>query len=699
MGLSHSMKILLLFLGMLHPFAINAEISLPASSVHTYTFESLGWDKAATLNGYRPSATLYFPLAKKTPVQTILLHLILSFSPELIAGTTVDIRFNQTLIRSLDVPSGSNKTMEVDVALPITALSTAWQILQFSSLLKSDKNLCNPDVWVYISPQSSITLQTAQVVFNGTLNELPSPFVDTASLLEAPTQLLLPASPTLEEIITLFHVAFKLGGIAKNREIKLSSRILQNHSIENLQNENLILIGLLPHLIEGTAGLFTDLFQIKALKLQQSSDEGIFLLTASPLNPLHGLLVLSGANNAALGNAAQVFLDKEFTAMASGTFALVSHIHIPTESLKKNYDEMTLKTLGYENKNVSGLGRHYIDFNIPLPNDRIPADMQIETFITTPVFKEQAVSQVTLLVNDQKEASIKLEQDHSVWKVSINPSLMKPGLNKLSYLIDLHLDKSGVETCSLAHYNEVWATLYAQTQMSTSFTNIFPSAMLNQLPVPFETEVTIILPKYFTPDEVNQFSQLFLKLGMLFQANPIRMRFLGSQQATEEFIRNHNVIILGTRENNPWVKFTLDYMPVQLEGQFRYLKLAKKQLRVFGEYSTGLIELMPSPWSEKHAVLLITGEDQAGLSLSIGALIKDSLRSQLQGNIAFINPDGVMTTLNSYENKYLSLTHRVTQYFYNLSKNIIYYIKQKPQIIVYLLVFIVPLIIVFRKRK
>ncbi|MDP1604270.1 MAG: cellulose biosynthesis cyclic di-GMP-binding regulatory protein BcsB [Legionella sp.] len=681
--------------------ALNSQSVVPvsqANSTSSYTFKQFGWDGAVTLNGYQPETTLYLPLAKRLNIQKIVLHLTMTFSPKLTEGSKVDIKFNQTLITSLSLPTDANKEVTVDVELPVTQLSESWQELNFSAFLMSNINLCNPDIWIYISPESTITIDSINQAFNGTLNDLPYPFTELTALSPISTHLLLPENPKLEEISSLMQMAFKLGDKISDAKGNISSGII-NAASEKLQNSNLILVGTLPHILENTSAEFKNLVQIDEISAHSKDDNGMLLLNQSPFNPLRGLLIVSGSNEVALNKATKAFLTDEFTALASGKLALVNTIETPEIKMPGEFYETTLKDLGYDDKSVSGLGRHRMSFNISLPNDRIPDYSSIKTFITTPIFNKEGLSQITLLVNDQKQGTFWISKEHSGWSATIDSSAMKPGLNKLDYLIDLHFKDRADESCSRASYDDVWATIHSETKASFSFSNKFPFAMLNQLPVPFAKEVTIILPEQLTNEDINIFSKLFFKLGQLFKLSPVNMNVLGSNEVTEEFIRNNNVIILGTAETNPWVRYTLDYMPVQLKGKMRYLKFTEQQLELSGENSTGLVELMPSPWSEKHAVLLITSDNKQGLHNSINTLVDDKERSKLNGNIAFINQDHTVETLNSSDNRYISPTHRVLIYLRNLGKNIYYYFFHHPQAFIYILVFLVPLIIVWRRRR
>lgn len=658
---------------------------ITATSTTEFNFKQFGWTGSITLNGYTPSETIYLPITEHLNVQKAVLHLKMAFSPILTKGTRVEVRFNQTLIRSLPLPEKLNQESSWDIELPLTQLSADWQALTFSAYLVSESSLCDPNNWIYISPESTITINSLPFPFNGTLNQLPYPFIDSAALNPVPTLLLLPASPSQQEIFSLFEVALRLGQLAGDNKVNLS--VDYTTDATEKKNANIIFIGksaLVPRELLGHVD-------------EMNQQAGIISLNRSPYNPLYGALTITGYDHSALDKAVSAFLTPEFKSLASGHFALIEKIDTKplTQTMSSLY-RTTFKDLGYTDQSVSGIGRHQLTFNIPLPNDRDPNYAKVKTLITTPLFPGKHESQITLLVNGKKQSSFWLNDEHSAWETELTPEALKPGNNRLDYLIDLHLEH---EECTYREYNEAWATIYAESQFQASFFQTTPLAMLTQLPVPFSEEISVIVPPHLSKEELNKLANLFFKFGQLFRPNPAHFTFRTSNEMDESFIRNHNVILIGTPDSNPWIHFALDYMPVQLIKESRLLKTPQKTIELTGEQGTGLLELMPSPWSERNTLFLITGSNEQALFSAFNAFINDKRRSKLNGNIALINADQSINVLSSYDNRYISFKQRINISLSNLGKNLRYYVESSPQILIYLLVVIVPLVILLRRRR
>ena len=665
--------------------ALPAMAATEALKTTTFNLKQFGWTSSVTLNGYKPNKTIYIPLSEHLNVQKAILHLKMAFSPTLRKGTRVEVRFNQVLIRSLSLPDELNQESTWDIELPLTQLSANWQTLNFSAFLISDSSLCDPNIWIYISPESTITIHSHPLPFNGTLNQLPYPFIDALAIDPVPTLLLLPASPTQQDIFSLFEVALRLGQLAYDSHVNLS--VGMNKETTEKKNTNIIFIG-------KTAFVPTELDN----PLDEVNPQaGLISLNPSPYNPFYGALTITGYDYPALKKAVNAFLTPEFKSLASGNVALIKQVDAKplTQTVGSLY-HTTFKDLDYADQSVSGIGRHQLTYNIPLPNDRSPRYAKVKTLITSPLFPGKHGSQITLLVNGKKQSSFLLKDEHTAWETEINTEALKPGVNRLDYLIDLHLEQ---EACTYREYNEMWATIYGQSQFEASFFPTAPLAMIAELPVPFSKAIAFVVPPHLSNEELNQLVKLLFKFGQLFKPNAADFSFYTSDEVKENFIRNHNVILVGTANRNSWIRFALDYMPVQLINETRLLKIPQKTIELSDKEETGLLELMPSPWSEENTILLIMGSNEHALFSTFNALIDDKRRLNLNGNIALINADQSINVLSSFDSRYISFKQRVSTTFSNLGRNIKYYLETSPQILIYLLVLIVPLIILLRRRR
>ena len=663
----------------------------------TYSFKELGWDNSVTLNGYKPNYTFYLPISQYSNPQKAVLHLKLVFSPLLNEETQVEIKFNQTFLRRVTLPADVHQELNLDIELPLTQLSPDWQALDFTARLSSTKSLCNPDIWIYISPDSSLTLMNLELPFSGTLNHLSSLLLNPVSIAPTPILLLLPPNPASQELISLFRIALQLGQLAGDSKVDLTADFI-NESVQQQKDDNLILVGTSEHLFKEANLPLNTLSANQDLQNALNNNAGIILLNQSPFNPIKVLLTFTGKDYPALFKAVSAFLLPEFTKLSSGKEAIINTISLP-EAAKPVGDwyQVSLEELGYSDQSTSGLGHHQLSYSIALPNNRIPTSSTLKTFITAPLLNLKDNSQITLLVNGKKQSSFQLNNEHSEWNVQIDASAMKPGINKFDYLFDLHFAN---EQCSLVNYDEAWATIHNETEFNTTFRRDFPQVLLNQLPVPFSSEVTVIIPEHLSKPDINNLTKLVFKLGQLIQPNPFLVNFLTASEANEDFIRHHSIILYGTVANNPWISFAAEYLPLQLKDNSRVLTVAQKEIQLSGgEHPTGLLELISSPWSEDHYVFLITGDNDAGITQAVKKIISDKARIKLEGNIALVNSDSSVELLKSDDTHYFSFKHQVLRKLIIWGKNTLYYVENHPQVFIYLLVILVPAYVFMKRRK
>jgi len=669
----------------------------------TYTLDQLGWDKSVTLNGYKPSYTFNMRIAKSMRIQKATLHLNMTYSPNLSSQTMVYIKLNNDIIRGLPVPAGQNNQATWDVELPVEQLSHDWQALTFSAYLYSTDNLCSPTVWIYISPESTITLSYAEHPFNGTLNQLPYPFVDVSALETISTLLVLPAAPSQQDIISLFKVAERLGEVSADYKVLVSTEFIDNLQLEQKKQNNLLLIGESSNLFEQAQAGYpwpykqeNNLF-VDATQTPLKNNPGLIMLAQSPWNPTLGIMSITGNDDVSLNKAVSAFLLSEFKSLASGQTAIIDNINVSNELTQTiDWHHTTFKDLGYSDQSVSGLGTHTLSYNIALPNNRLPGYMTIKTQLAYPIFRDRDLSEITLVINGVKQSSLWLTDDHASWSVDIPSSALKPGKNTLDYIIDLHLD---AERCSRQNYDQIWAGIRAESTLETSFLNDFPTANLNQFPVPFNTTVTIILPNKLSKNETKMLARLFFKFGMIYQNSAQYIDIRTSEQVDINFIQHHNVILVGTPETNSWIALLMDAVPVQINEEARILNTQEKHMVLSDKDSVGLLELIQSPWAQGKSILFITGNNEESLIWAIKTLADDKRRSTLKGNIALIHSDQSISTLTIYNNNYIGRFRLVMKKTITFIEKTVYFFKDNPQVMVYILVFLISVAVYIRRKN
>lgn len=661
----------------------------------TYSLQQLGWNSSVSLNGYKPSYTLFLPIPRNWQLSQALLHLNMSFSPDLAAQSRLVIKFNDYPLRQLTLPSTTPLT--ADIALPLLQFGDSWQKITFSAYLESAKNLCDPDIWMYFLPNTTLSIDFTRLPFDGSLNQLPYPFIDPTNINPIPTLIVLPNAPSSQDLNALFQVALRLGRTLENSQSLISTGFMGHLEKSQLENSHLIALGLTQQLFQDPLIDYKNILNSPEINQALSNQLGVLSLTPSPLNPQFGLLIITGIDQSAFNKALNAFTLPEFKSLSFGKHAFIKNVNFePKVSQFRGWNHTTYKGLGYENRSVSGLGRHGLSYLVPLPYNQSPTQTTFKTFITAPLSLANGSSQITLVVNGAKQSSFQLKKEHSEWITSMELDALKPGMNQINYVFDLHLPD---ENCERQDFDQVWATIHAQSEIETVFSNHFPKTMLNQLPVPFGSEINIIFPDNLANTDIALLTRLFLKLGQLFSDDAQQIALYHSHEVDETFIRNHNIILIGTPSNNPWINFLFDFLPIKIKGAERIFNSQQNRLQLTDTRSIGLLELAQSPWGGAHAILLITGDKAESLAWAIQSLTDDKKRLQLNGNIALINANKNIEVVNSYSPRYMSFTEKMLLIINVMRYNMVYYAQNYGQFIVYFIGIIVPIFIFLRRRK
>ena len=113
------------------------------------------------------------------------------------------------------------------------------------------------------------------------------------------------------------------------------------------------------------------------------------MLAASPWNSARSILIVTGATDTAVANAAKAIRQPDFVKVARGSYALVPTTPVePPTSLPLESGVVTFKTLGFPTQTVSGIGKHTLTYTLPMPNGRTPESLADDLYGTLAVCEQ-----------------------------------------------------------------------------------------------------------------------------------------------------------------------------------------------------------------------------------------------------------------------------------------------------------------------
>jgi len=605
--------------------------------IEKYTFDELKWNSGNQLLGARAEKTFYLAVPQQWRLNQVKLHLIISHSALLQPNSSLTVGINQTPVASLKLtPENSNPTAW-DIELPLSALDSEWLAVKFIGFMQLSSGYDSPGNWLYISPSSGITFNYQELPFVPDLTKLPYPFVSVQTLKPKTTLIVLPDGLTANQLIPALQTANLLGFQAILKGINLGTKNINALTQADKVTNNLIFVGKINELspVMETMNFWPLTLQDNKLMTkkdeQVSVDTGVIMLTASPWNNIHGALAITGANDLAVQKAASAFLQPS-TIFDQENYVLVNEsANFNQEPL--DWDKVTLKTLGYSDQSVLGLGQNTISYSFNLPFNQVPVSLDMDVKLSHSPFAYRDHAILSLVVNGTKQASLildKTNENEGIWHVHVNEASLLPGKNALDLVYNLR----GLQEGSTARaYFPGWGVIFADSSMEVEFSDVLPEALLNQFPAPFDAKTLIVIPNQPTEEETANLLQFFTKLGSML-GQPLQTgQIVSAENLTKNRLKEQTAILIGDIQHNPWIK-AMKLPPISQQNQ-----------------KWGMVKLMDSPWNKKQRVMVITGSDNDAVNWAINLLLDDTLRTKLNGNFAKIDENKAITVVNTYGQK------------------------------------------------
>jgi hypothetical protein len=122
-----------------------------------------------------------------------------------------------------------------------------------------------------------------------------------------------------------------------------------------------------------------------------------------------------------------------------------------------------------------------------------------------------------------------------------------------------------------------------------------------------------------------------------------------SSQATPDQWRNYHLVVLGRPTRNPYIMLVNNELPQPfIPGRDEIRQQVDTIIyRLPPGYDLGYIQLLPVPWDEARAMLVVSGTTDAGLRWAMRALTDGRLVRRLDGNLAVLVQEEEMRTTDT----------------------------------------------------
>lgn len=639
------------------------------------------------LNAYSPVNTYYFPFSENLKIKKAILHLVIETPAEVDATAVIGIDFNGSFLTSTALSNNTPRKFIQDIVLPADRFVTGWQNITINkSVVPSAQNICDLNFFINISQDSYVSLQYNQRTMVPSLSKLPYPFINPYSNEPVSLDLVLPKAVSITELLATLNFTYWLAAQPGSEKVTLNIYSINEFTPEKGRKSNIVFVGNMNQILYNESHQDWPFYLYEGQIQDKNghvipSDNGLVMMIPSPWNPHFAALAITGNEGRGLLKASQLFNVQDSFSLVGRNVAVVEEV-LKLNKIKKNlkdWSDISFKDLGFSDQSVFGLGQQEINYQITLPRDKVPVSFKIKTQLSHTEYVNEEHRRVTLKVNNTPIGSALLSKSQLTWDVDPEECPLKPGSNTITYMFDLDPRQ---ERCSLQDYKQSWATIFASSTLHITLQNSLPELNLKDFPVPFDANTLVIIPAFYSPEQMRILIQFYYALGMLFQAHPKPLEVRASSNVTKEELSHHPLIILGTEENNAWIEEIKKSLPLQVFGEKRSFGDEEgNQLTLVKIYSVGFIEEIISPWSSRYPALIISGTDNASFQRALLSFMDQATRQTMVGTLAVVNEAGKSNVLTV---RHPSKDDSLFDYL-NLALLVIYnYIKLYPSILIFM---------------
>ena len=248
------------------------------------------------------------------------------------------------------------------------------------------------------------------------------------------------------------------------------------------------------------------------------------------------------------------------------------------------------------------------------------------------------VSNLVVTLNDHLLKTISLGDNNTrsaVVVVDLPADYLNSDINHFNFNVWL---SRATDVCTAVDDQSLWLTISSQSRLAYQTAGPETSTLdLKNLPMPFvapwlpqPSTVEMAVPNDHDPAVLSGALSMAGNLGKMSGGRPENLQVIGVDQLANS---TDNVIAIGLAK---------DLQPIARESQnwAYHLSSAGWEAKTGGRplpSGAGLVVLAPSPWQPGKALLVVSGNDAAGLAKAIGVLGTPEGRATLTGNLAVVD--------------------------------------------------------------
>jgi len=510
-----------------------------------------------------------------------------------------------------------------------------------------------PALWTRISDQSSIRVTYRPLPIESELLQLPYPLIDDRGYGPAQVSLVGPASVSQSALQASADIGFAMGRQAAWRGVRVVSPA---PSLDQV-NTQAIVIG-----ETSENGVVEELVDTTGLKTGQ----GLVALVPNPWNDTHGVVVLTGGDGRGVELGAEGVAGRDRRDLLSGPAAFVdevkdakpppSRMHPKPAPRRSSFQ---LQDLGIVDTTVRGYYAPTIGIPIRFEGDarsrpgggalkvRYAYSAQLDIRLSTVEVRLNGVSLRSVALDDPQGS------EDEILEVDIPADILRPD-SRLDVVF--HLFPRDFDPCRYVSDKMIWGTLYDTTVIDVPldhYTSVPNLGLLRHRAWPFNMElpqagVVIVVPDNPTRQHASAVMQLAAELGRLSVAEDpeLIVRTAGAERARPSV--GHNRIALVAEEPNSWYEDQVDkgLLTARSADFTKELKTDKQLIQATVGTPYGTLEAARAVGENPFHLLVLRSPEAADLAALTRLVFDDGRVMDLSGNLAVLEPDGDIDTLD-----------------------------------------------------
>ncbi|MCC7119447.1 MAG: cellulose biosynthesis cyclic di-GMP-binding regulatory protein BcsB [Anaerolineales bacterium] len=565
-------------------------------------------------------------------------------------GGSLTVSFNNQVIGTISLSAtGSNSAR---FQIPQEALSPATADGRHVLKIALDAQFsCQYDVRATVTIKNTSILNLVYGITPPDLNlsRLPAPFYTSNALVPERTLVVTPDSPTPGELQAALNIMAGFGsmvGSTADFSLVNSGKVTN----DDLATSNFIFVGE-PDKLPLLSNVITLPLKVEAGNFPNlppdSASDGVVQMAVSPWNAAKSILLVSGKSEDAVQKASQAVSSGNIFIYQDPTLAYVKEVQPSMNSIPL-VENFSVQNLGYPTETLNGLGVSSVDYTFMVAKQQLfTRDGYFELFYYHSALVDNGLSSLNIELNGQvinSTALDKASEELTSVRIKIPFGILRYGENRLTISTRLAADTS----CDESGFSDPWAIISDQSNFHLPEANTlgafqYTAMDLKNYPGLFVTQsdlgdLAFVLSK---TDSTGWgiAGKLAYELGRV--ANPAisGIKAVYADDVSPEIRENYSMIVIGKASTLPIMNELNDSLPAPFD--FATDTASERQLQIVYRIpqgvSVGYLELFHSPFNIDKLIMVLSGNDAAGLVLSGDALLVNEINSQVSGVFAITN--------------------------------------------------------------